>query len=188
MPHRTNVLTVLAGVYAVNGLLTWIGRGFGIHALTIQLVLGYIFYPVSFFMGVPTGEILRVSQLLGTKLVANEFVAYTGLCHSIIVFLLELIHVKDLHGIMTSSEPLSERAFVVASYALCGFANLGTSNLRNLQQSILMSVRRFARYSDWCIERPRTISCEDHRSYRPFRHDLRFRTSPILQLCLLHAH
>ncbi|KZS98386.1 hypothetical protein SISNIDRAFT_435467 [Sistotremastrum niveocremeum HHB9708] len=109
----TNVLTVLALIYALNGLLTWIGRGFGIHALTIQLVLGYIFYPVSFFMGVPTGEILRVSQLLGTKLVANEFVAYT-----------------DLHGIMTSAEPLSERAFVIASYALCGFANLGSLGIQ----------------------------------------------------------
>ena len=45
------MLTILSLVAAVNGLLTWIGRGFGIHALTMQLVLGYIFYPVTFFMG-----------------------------------------------------------------------------------------------------------------------------------------
>jgi len=45
----TNVLTVLSLVAAVNGLLTWIGHGFGIDALTLQLVLQYIFYPVAFF-------------------------------------------------------------------------------------------------------------------------------------------
>jgi CNT family concentrative nucleoside transporter len=41
------VFTILALISALNGLLTWIGRGFGIHALTIQLVVGYIFYPLS---------------------------------------------------------------------------------------------------------------------------------------------
>lgn len=74
----TNVLTILSLVAAINGLLTWIGRGFGIHALTLQLIIGYIFYPITFFLGVPRAEILRVSQLLATKLVANEFSAYLG--------------------------------------------------------------------------------------------------------------
>jgi CNT family concentrative nucleoside transporter len=46
-----NVLTVISLVALINGLLTWIGRGFGIHALTLQLVLRYVFYPVTFFMG-----------------------------------------------------------------------------------------------------------------------------------------
>ena len=47
----TNVLTILSLVAAINGLLTWIGRGFGIHALTLQLIIGYIFYPLTFFLG-----------------------------------------------------------------------------------------------------------------------------------------
>jgi concentrative nucleoside transporter, CNT family len=46
-----NVLTILSLVATVNGLLTWIGRGFGIHHLTLQLVLRYIFYPITFFLG-----------------------------------------------------------------------------------------------------------------------------------------
>ncbi len=50
----------------------------GINQLTLQLILGYIMYPIAFFMGVPRAEILRVSQLLATKLVANEFAAYLG--------------------------------------------------------------------------------------------------------------
>ena len=76
--RRTNVLTVVSLVAMINGLLTWIGKGFGIHALTLQLILRYVFYPVTFFMGVPRDEILPVAQLLATKLVANEFVGYTG--------------------------------------------------------------------------------------------------------------
>ncbi|KAI0656588.1 H+/nucleoside cotransporter [Cubamyces menziesii] len=109
----TNVLTVVSLVAMLNGLLTWIGKGFGIHALTLQLILRYIFYPVTFFMGVPRDEILPVAQLLATKLVANEFVGYT-----------------DLQAIMHGDNPLSERAYTIASYALCGFANLGSLGIQ----------------------------------------------------------
>lgn len=48
---RCNVLTILALIATLNGLLTWIGRGFGIHHLTLQLILGYIGYPVTFLLG-----------------------------------------------------------------------------------------------------------------------------------------
>ncbi|KAL0581830.1 hypothetical protein V5O48_000198 [Marasmius crinis-equi] len=109
----TNVLTVLALVAAINGFLTWIGKGFGINTLTLELILGYVFYPVTFFLGVPRNEILRVSQLLATKLVANEFAAY-----------------GVLQDIMKSDNPLSHRANTIASYALCGFANLGSLGIQ----------------------------------------------------------
>ena len=46
-----NVLTLLSLVGTINGLLTWIGRGFGIHHLTLQLVLRYVFYPATFLIG-----------------------------------------------------------------------------------------------------------------------------------------
>jgi CNT family concentrative nucleoside transporter len=46
-----NVIAILSLVAAINGLLTWIGRGFGIHHLTLQLMLRYIFYPVTFLLG-----------------------------------------------------------------------------------------------------------------------------------------
>ncbi|TCD65607.1 hypothetical protein EIP91_002454 [Steccherinum ochraceum] len=108
-----NVLTVVSLVATINGLLTWIGQGFGIHQLTLQLILRYIFYPVTFFMGVPRNEILRVSELLATKLVENEFVGYT-----------------TLQAIQNSDFPLSHRAFTIASYALCGFANLGSLGIQ----------------------------------------------------------
>lgn len=110
----TNVLTVLALVAAINGLLTWIGRGFGIHHLTLELIIGYIFYPVTFFLSVPRAEILRVSQLFATKLVANEFSAY-----------LKLQEIMEKSG-----NPLSPRAYTIASYGLCGFANLGSLGIQ----------------------------------------------------------
>ncbi|KAH7926694.1 hypothetical protein BV22DRAFT_1008423 [Leucogyrophana mollusca] len=109
----TNVLTILSLVATINGVLTWVGRGFGIHALTLQLVLGYIGYPIAFLLGVPFPEILRVSQLLATKLIENEFAAYL-----------------ELKAIQASSNPLSERAFTIASYSLCGFANLGSLGIQ----------------------------------------------------------
>ncbi|EKM53892.1 uncharacterized protein PHACADRAFT_257377 [Phanerochaete carnosa HHB-10118-sp] len=111
-----NVLTVVSLVAAINGLLTWIGQGFGIHALTLQLVLRYVFYPVTFFLSVPRDEILTVSELLATKLVANEFVGYT-----------------QLQGIMSGAGPypiLSERGYTIASYALCGFANFSSLGIQ----------------------------------------------------------
>ncbi|KAI9437570.1 Na+ dependent nucleoside transporter C-terminus-domain-containing protein [Lactarius indigo] len=108
-----NVLTLLSLVGTINGLLTWIGRGFGIHHLTLQLVLRYVFYPVTFLIGVPRSEILRVSELLATKLVENEFAAYL-----------------DLKALMSSSDALSTRGFTIASYALCGFANLGSLGIQ----------------------------------------------------------
>ncbi|KAJ4468265.1 Na+ dependent nucleoside transporter C-terminus-domain-containing protein [Lentinula aciculospora] len=109
----TNVLTVLSLVAAINGLLTWIGHGFGIHALTLQLVLGYVFYPLAFLLGVPRGEILRVSQILATKLIENEFAAYT-----------------ELIALQKTSDALSQRGFTIATYALCGFANLGSLGIQ----------------------------------------------------------
>lgn len=108
-----NVLTVIALVALINGLLIWIGRGFGIAELTLQLVIGYIFYPITFLIGVPRPEILRVSRLLATKLVANEFAAYL-----------------ELNAIMESDNPLTHRAHTIATYALCGFANLGSLGIQ----------------------------------------------------------
>ncbi|RDB25308.1 Solute carrier family 28 member 3 [Hypsizygus marmoreus] len=110
----TNVLTVLALVAMINGLLTWIGLGFGINHLTLELIVGYIFYPITFFLGVPRAEILRVSQLFATKLVANEFSAYLVL--------------RDI--MEKSGNPLSPRAYTIASYGLCGFANLGSLGIQ----------------------------------------------------------
>jgi nucleoside permease NupC len=62
---------------------------------------------------VPRSEILRVSELLATKLIENEFEAYI-----------------NLQALMASQDALSKRGYIIASYALCGFANLGSLGIQ----------------------------------------------------------
>ncbi|KAG2368413.1 Na+ dependent nucleoside transporter C-terminus-domain-containing protein [Suillus spraguei] len=97
------------------GVMQWMVKGFAwlFYQLTLQLVLGYIGYPIALFLGVPSDGILRVSQSLATKLVANKFAAYL-----------------ELSSIQASSNPLSQCAFKIASYSLCGFANLGSLGIQ----------------------------------------------------------
>ena len=68
---------------------------------------------VTLFSGVPRSEILPVSELLATKLIENEFAAYL-----------------NLQALMASQNPLSQRGYTIASYALCGFANLGSLGIQ----------------------------------------------------------
>ncbi|PWN47740.1 hypothetical protein IE53DRAFT_381898 [Violaceomyces palustris] len=104
-----NVLCIVSLLYTVNGLLTYIGNFWTINNLTLQLIIGYILYPLCWCMGVPTGEILRVSQLLATKIIANEFVAYA-----------------DLEVIKNSTDPLSARSVLISNFMLAGFGNIGS--------------------------------------------------------------
>jgi len=76
---------------------------------SLQRGLGYLFWPIAFAMGVPVEDCATVAALLGEKLVLNEFVAYLDLAH-------------QLEG----GSALSQRSVVIATYALCGFANLGS--------------------------------------------------------------
>ena len=92
------LLCIISLLALANGLLTWwygtatyytasfskISRGRYLNInnppLTVELIVGYICYPIAFLLGVPrNGDLLKVAQLIGTKLVANEFVAYTAL-------------------------------------------------------------------------------------------------------------
>lgn len=74
--------------------------------LSLKQILGYVFAPFSFFMGVSWKDILEVGNLLGTKVSLNELVAY-----------LELTTVKGT---------ISDRSYTIATYALCGFANFSS--------------------------------------------------------------
>lgn len=104
-----NVLCIVSLLYAVNGLLTWIGNFWGINELTLTLIVGYILYPLCWCMGVPQGEVLRVSQLLALKVIANEFVAYA-----------------ELQTIRDGPDPLSDRAVLISNFMLAGFGNIGS--------------------------------------------------------------
>ncbi|KAA8649728.1 hypothetical protein EYZ11_012715 [Aspergillus tanneri] len=105
------LLCIISLVGLVNGLLTWWGRYLSINDpdLTIQLILGYVCYPIAFLLGVSRdGDLLKVGKLIGMKLVMNEFIAYDALQHN------------------AEYQTLSPRSRLIATYALCGFANIGS--------------------------------------------------------------
>jgi nucleoside permease NupC len=72
-----SLLCILSLLGLVNGILTWWGNYLDIPKFTIQLILGYLFYPIAFLLGVQRegDDLLKVSQLIGIKVIANEFVA-----------------------------------------------------------------------------------------------------------------
>ncbi len=100
------LLAFIALIALMNGILSMVGGWFGFPALSLELIMGYLFAPIAFLMGVPSGDLLQVGSLLGKKLILNEFVAYLDL--------------KDMLA------TLSPRSIVLSTYALCGFANFSS--------------------------------------------------------------
>jgi len=82
--------------------------------LTFQKILGWIFWPFAFLIGVPVAECATVGTLLGEKIVLTEFIAYLHLYESL----------------SEGAAQLSHRTVVIASYALCGFANFGSIGIQ----------------------------------------------------------
>ncbi|MFW5816601.1 MAG: NupC/NupG family nucleoside CNT transporter [Wenzhouxiangella sp.] len=105
------LLAFLALIALVNGPLGWFGAVTGLEdrlgqPLDLALILGWLFSPLAFLVGVPLDEAVTVGGLIGTKIVANEFVAYVALTETQV--------------------NLSERSVLIATYALCGFANFSS--------------------------------------------------------------
>ncbi|WP_195575442.1 NupC/NupG family nucleoside CNT transporter [Paenibacillus sp. 1001270B_150601_E10] len=98
------LLAFISLIFLVNMIIGWIGGWFGLEALTLEQILGYLFAPIAFLIGVPWNEALQAGSFIGQKFVLNEFVAYTSFAPEI--------------------ASLSPKSVVVISFALCGFANL----------------------------------------------------------------
>ena len=101
------VLAFVALVALANGILGGVGHWFGIENLSFQRIIGYVFQPVMFLIGVPWNEAGTAGGLFGTKLVLNEFVAFIDL------------------GNMDAAT-LSLRSRQIVTFALCGFANFSS--------------------------------------------------------------
>lgn len=100
------LLAFIALIAMLNGLLGFIGGLFGHSSLSLESILGFIFSPLAFAIGVPWSEALTAGSFIGQKLVLNEFVAYAS-----------FTEVMDT---------LSPKTVIVISFALCGFANLSS--------------------------------------------------------------
>ena len=105
------LVAFVALVALVNGLVAWPQNVLGIqNTLTIQQVLGWLNAPFAWLIGVPWRDCSFIGQILGERIVTNEFVGYVDLSN----------YVK------MNPNALDQRSIVLASYALCGFANFSS--------------------------------------------------------------
>jgi CNT family concentrative nucleoside transporter len=109
-----NVVAMLIGFLAlialINYILSGIGGLFGYPQFDLNIILGGLFAGFAWAMGVPGQDVITAGGLMGTKLVANEFVAY--------------LQLKDM---LTTIDP---KTLVIVSFALCGFANFGSVGIQ----------------------------------------------------------
>jgi CNT family concentrative nucleoside transporter len=116
------LLAFIALIAMINSLLGWIGDAVGLTALlrdagaigegqrfTLEVLLGWLLAPLAWLMGVPWKDAVEVGALLGIKTVANEFLAYL-----------------QLSTMLGGGTDLSPRSIIIATYALCGFANFSS--------------------------------------------------------------
>jgi CNT family concentrative nucleoside transporter len=103
----TAMLIVLVAIVSLVNQALGLFPGVGGHPLTLQRILGAVLAPLAFLIGIPWSEAVTAGGLLGTKTVLNEFIAYVDMSQ-------------------LPAEALSARSRLIMSYALCGFANLGS--------------------------------------------------------------
>ncbi|EOC99861.1 NupC/NupG family nucleoside CNT transporter [Caldisalinibacter kiritimatiensis] len=106
------LLSFIALVALFNAIIGWVGGLFGMDYLSLEWILGRLFAPLAYIMGVPMHDAIAAGNLLGQKIVINEFFAYANLS--------ELIN----------SNSLSPRTVVILTYALCGFANFSSIGIQ----------------------------------------------------------
>lgn len=117
------LMVYIALIALANGIFGWVGGLLG-FTWTLQGLLGLIFAPLAWLLGVSNTDVLAVGSLLGQKLVLNEFVAYTTLAQTL----------KD--------GGLSARSVTIVSYALCGFANFSSIGIQLAGIGSLAPTRR----------------------------------------------
>tara|TARA_B100001287_G_scaffold15948_1_gene11943 strand:- start:279 stop:1526 length:1248 start_codon:yes stop_codon:yes gene_type:complete len=115
------LIVVMALVFLLNTILG-LFPNFNGEPLSIELILGYVFIPLAWFMGIPWNEALFAGQLLGIKTALNEFVAY--------------VYLADMDN------QLSERSRLIMLYALCGFANFSSVGILLSGMSAMIPERR----------------------------------------------
>ncbi len=115
------LISFLALVGLLNGILTGIHNLIGVHTVgghavsfpsTLNSILGFFCAPVAWMIGIPWHDAPTVGNLIGTRAVLNEFVAYTEL------------------GKLANAHAVSTRTLAIATFALCGFANIGSVGMQ----------------------------------------------------------
>lgn len=120
------LISFLALTAMVNFGLKWMGDHLVHTPLSLERLFGWLFSPLAFLMGVPPEDVSKVGTLLGQKTALNEFVAYS--------------HMSQM--LKENGQWLTERGRLIASYALCGFANFGSIGITIGGYSSLAPERR----------------------------------------------
>ena len=107
---------IFSGVGDLLGLNIWVSNNTVYDRFSIEFVLGYVFAPLMWLIGVAQDDITLMGQLLGIKLVASEFVGYTQLV--------------DLKSTSNSLHFTYQKSVVMATYMLCGFANFASIGIQ----------------------------------------------------------
>ena len=109
MKLAANVAAMIVAFVSIIALINYL---LGFAGLSLELIFGFVFKPLAWTMGVPWEEAGIMGTLMGEKLIFTELIAYSNL--------------KDLR----LEEAVSERTAIIASYALCGFANFGSIGIQ----------------------------------------------------------
>ncbi|KAK3588022.1 hypothetical protein CHS0354_012068 [Potamilus streckersoni] len=144
-----NLIAFIAILGFVNATLAWMGHRVGLFnpELSFELICSYIFWPLSFLMGVDTDDCRKVAKLIGIKTFINEFVAYSALGVYIENTANFTRYINNETGLLTTGQwswvndgdirlydlnatlvggIISDRSKVITTYALCGFSNIGS--------------------------------------------------------------
>ena len=110
------LLAFIALIALINGILGGIGGWVGFDSLSLELILGWLFAPLAFLLGVPWEEATLAGSFIGQKLVVNEFVAYINLAP----------YIDGEQVVAATGQMMTPHTMAILSFALCGFANLSS--------------------------------------------------------------
>jgi len=120
------LLVFVAVIAMLNGMLGWVGdvttlnsiiaENSAYKALSLEFILGSIFAPLMWLIGVPSADISMMGQLLGIKLAASEFVGY--------------IQLAELKNVANATHLTYNKSVIMATYMLCGFANFASIGIQ----------------------------------------------------------
>lgn len=120
------LLVFVAVIAMLNGILGWVGdvttlndtiaANTSYKALSLEFILGSVFAPLMWLIGVPTADISMMGQLLGIKLAASEFVGY--------------IQLAELKNVANATHLTFNKSVIMATYMLCGFANFASIGIQ----------------------------------------------------------
>ncbi|MGA1227433.1 MAG: NupC/NupG family nucleoside CNT transporter, partial [Tamlana sp.] len=107
---------ILGWVGDISNLNTWIASNTTYESLSLELILGYVFAPLMWLIGVAKEDMALMGQLLGIKLAASEFIGY--------------IQLADLKNVGNTIHLTYEKSIIIATYMLCGFANFASIGIQ----------------------------------------------------------